>query len=143
MDNAALELTVRSRGGERCEARIRRHVIRIDQPPDVLDHDTGPTPVELFVAGVAADIAQHACRYLHRLCLPAGVTVTARYRTEIRPARLGGIELQVEVTDLPVGLRSSFLNVLEHSPSYETLRFPPELSITFRPDVPQASAGRD
>jgi uncharacterized OsmC-like protein len=112
----------------------------MDQPPDLLDHDTGPTPVELFVAGIAADVAQHACRYLHRLGLPAGVTVTARYRTELRPARLGEIGLEVSVTDLPTGLRSSLINVLEHCPAYETLRFQPRLSITLGPDAPQMPA---
>ncbi|WP_160147067.1 OsmC family protein [Thermomonospora echinospora] len=111
-------------------------MIHIDQPPDVLDHDTGPTPVELFVAGVAADLAQHARRYLNRLGLPACVSVTAHYRTELQPARLGGIEMEVAVTDLPLGLRASLLNVLERCTLYETLRLQPDLSIKLTSTTP-------
>ncbi|GAA3947492.1 hypothetical protein GCM10023085_32150 [Actinomadura viridis] len=133
MDDGDLELTVRSRGGERCDAWIRHHVIHLDQPTDVLDHDTGPTPLEIFVAGIAADVAQHASRYLHRVCLPGSVSVTARFRTGLRPARLSRIELEVAVADLPTGLRSSLLNVLERSPTYASLQAVPETSIILRP----------
>ncbi len=114
-------------GGDRFDIQVRRHAVRVDQPPDSCGGDTGPAPVELLVGSLAASVAQYAERYLHRCELPAGVAVTARYELGLRPGRVDRVELTVEAPGLPEGLRGSFSSVLEHCPVYNTLSVPPEI----------------
>lgn len=108
------DLTVAWRGGDRFDVRIRRHVVRVDQLRDFGGSDTGPTPAELFVGGVAAYAAHCAERYLRRYQLPAGVTVTAHYELGPGPARLRRIDLALRATDLPRGLRDSLAAAVRH-----------------------------
>jgi hypothetical protein len=48
------------RHGDRFDIRIRDHMVTVDQPADVGGDDAGPTPTELFVAGLASCVAFHA-----------------------------------------------------------------------------------
>lgn len=120
------------RGGDRFDIQIRRHTVRIDQSRDFGGGDTGPDPVELLVGSLAACVAHRAERYLHRCELPAGVTVTAHYDLDVRPARVGRIELVVEAPGVPEGLRDSFTTVIEHSAVHNSLRLPPEIVFRIR-----------
>ena len=62
--------------GDRFEVSIREHVVTVDQPVQAGGQDIGPTPTELFVAGLASCVAFYARRYLRRHKLDAtGLTV--------------------------------------------------------------------
>lgn len=126
-------------GGDRFDIQVRRHSVRVDRPPDEGGGDTGPTPVELIVGGLAASVAQAAERYLHRCQFPAGVTVTARYGLGVRPGRVTHIELDVAAPGLPEGLRGSFRAALEHCSGYNTLAAPPEISLRVRTGEPETA----
>jgi putative redox protein len=63
-------IRVESSGADRYDIRIRDHVVRADQPRDSGGDDTGPTPVELYVAGLAACVGHYAGRFLRRHGLP-------------------------------------------------------------------------
>ncbi|GAA2899204.1 hypothetical protein GCM10010517_64710 [Streptosporangium fragile] len=129
MQNRNGTVTIAWRGGDRFDIQIRRHAVRVDQPRDFGGGDTGPDPVELFVGTLAACVAHRAERYLHRCEMPAGVTVTAHYDLDIRPARVGRIELVVDAPGVPAGLRDSFATVVEHSAVHNSLRLPPEITV--------------
>ncbi|GIH95790.1 OsmC family protein [Planobispora siamensis] len=131
-------------GGDRFDIKIRDHRVRADQPTDAGGSDTGPTPVELFVAGLAACTAHYARRYLHRRDLPMGVTVTARYEMDPRPARVARVELVVKAPGLPENLRDSFTAVIEHCTVHNSLRVPPRVDfrvVTAESAAQNATAG--
>ncbi|GHE38421.1 hypothetical protein GCM10017673_45970 [Streptosporangium violaceochromogenes] len=123
-------VTIVWRGGDRFDIHARRHIVRVDQLRDFGGGDSGPDPVELFVGSLAACAAHRAERYLHRCELPAGITITAHYDLDLRPARVSRVELVVEAPGVPAGLRDSLSAAIEHSAVCNSLRQPPE--ITFR-----------
>ena len=51
------EMTVRHQGGDRFEIDVRGHRVIVDQPSGAGGSDKGPTPTELFVAGLASCVA--------------------------------------------------------------------------------------
>lgn len=74
------EMLVVHREDDAFAVLVRDHVIHVDQPYSAGGTDAGPTPVELFVASLAACAAHYARRYLARHGLPAtGLEVTAGY----------------------------------------------------------------
>ncbi|GAA1902126.1 OsmC family protein [Actinomadura bangladeshensis] len=74
---------------------VRDHVLHVDQPYSAGGMDGGLTPVELFVASLAACAAHSARRHLVRHCLPAeGLEVTADFAMNGDvPARVSQIVL--------------------------------------------------
>jgi OsmC-like protein len=82
-------VTVQHHGGDRFGIQVRGHEVTVDQPTAYGGTDAGPTPTELFVAGLAGCVAFYARRYLARHGLPeSGLTVTAEYTMATRPARV-------------------------------------------------------
>lgn len=74
------EMLVVHRENDAFAVLVRDHVIHVDQPYGAGGMDIGPTPVELFVASLAARAAYYARRFLARRGLPAtGLEVTAGY----------------------------------------------------------------
>lgn len=74
---------------------VRDHVVHVDQPYSAGGMDGGLTPVELFVASLAACAAHPARRHLVRHSLPAeGLEVTADFAMNAdAPARVSRIAL--------------------------------------------------
>jgi putative redox protein len=91
------EMLVVHRENDAFAVLVRDHVIHVDQPYSAGGMDVGPTPVELFVASLAACAAHYARRYLVRRGLPAnGLEVTADYAMAPEvPARVSRIELRL------------------------------------------------
>ncbi|XRQ09829.1 OsmC family protein [Actinomadura welshii] len=91
------EMTVVHREHEAFAVVVRGHVIRVDQPYSAGGTDDGPTPVELFVASLAACAAHYARRYLVRHGLPAdGLEVTAGFAmSATAPTRVSRIGLRL------------------------------------------------
>ncbi len=130
--------------GDRFLVRIRDHNLIIDQPLDEGGEDVGPTPTELFVAGLAACVGFYAERFLRRHGLPAH---DLRVRTSFelskdRPARVASIDLRVIV---PAGLTSRQLEAMQavvgHCTVHNSLRQPPEVRILLA--EPEAPADRE
>jgi len=132
-DDMALE--VRHVAGERFEADIRGHRVVIDQPDA---GDGGPTPVELFVAGLASCVAALGRAYLLRHGLPAdGLSVTAEHDVEQRPSRVSDVQLVIRVPDtVPEHRRRGLLTVASRCTVHNSLRTPPHVTLTSAP--PQA-----
>ncbi|MCQ0020696.1 OsmC family protein [Actinomadura madurae] len=64
------EMLVVHRENDAFAVLVRDHVIHVDQPYGAGGMDIGPTPVELFVASLAARAAYYARRFLARRGLP-------------------------------------------------------------------------
>ncbi|MEO3859927.1 OsmC family protein [Acrocarpospora sp. B8E8] len=120
---------VESAGADRYDIRIRDHVVRADQPRDDGGDDTGPTPVELLVAGLAACVGYYAGRFLRRHGLAADLTVTATYTLASRPARVDHIGMTVTAPGLPAQQRAAFAAVINHCTVHNTLLQPPQVDI--------------
>src|SRR5437773_4790219 len=106
------DIEVRHVAGDHLAVRVGGHTIDVDQPEEAGGADLGPTPTELFVAGLAACVAFYAERFLRRHDLdPAGLTVTTDFAmSEDRPARVTAISVRVSV---PEGLSPERKRALE------------------------------
>ena len=84
-------------GGDRFAIALRGHEIMVDQPADVGGTDIGPTPTELFVAGLVSCVAVYAGRFLarHGVCAE-GLRVDADWEMgEGSPARVGCVTIRI------------------------------------------------
>src|SRR5215475_12838320 len=103
-EQAMSAITVDYLGGEAFSVRARDHTVVVDQPYTEGGENAGPTPTELFIAGLAGCVAFYAHRFLARHGLPSyGLRVQAHYEIGAdRPTRVGSVELAIEVpTDVP------------------------------------------
>jgi putative redox protein len=124
-------ISVEHLGGDRFEISMRDHRVVVDQPESDGGEDTGPTPTELFVAGLVSCVAHYARRYLARHGLPtAGLSVTGEFEIVSRPARVGAIDIRIA---LPVGVpadrRAALLAVASHCTVHNTLDDVPPVTI--------------
>jgi uncharacterized OsmC-like protein len=124
-----MSLQVRSVEDERFEIMVRGHTVVVDQPDA---GNQGPTPVEIFVAGLASCVAVLARRYLARHDLPTdGLVVTAEHDLEGDARRISDVRLVVQVPDgVPEHRRRALLAVASHCTVHNTLRTPPRVSLT-------------
>lgn len=130
-EDASLRVAYRS--GDRFDISIRDHVVTVDQPADVGGDDSGPTPTELFVAGLASCVAFYARRYLRRHKLDAsGLTVESTYRMATKPARVSRVDLQIRLPlELPSERRKGLLAVASHCTVHNSITAEPEITIGF------------
>jgi len=125
-------ITVRHEGGDRFSIDVRGHRVVVDQPVDVGGNDTGPTPTELFVVGLASCVGFYAERFLRRHDLPVrGLGVDCDFEmSEDGPARVTAIDVRVH---LPMGFpeerRVALDRVVEHCAVHNTLRLGTEVRI--------------
>lgn len=117
--------------GDRFDISIRDHVVTVDQPTEVGGDDTGPTPTELFVAGLASCVAFYARRYLRRHQLDAsGLTVETSYRMGTKPTRVSQVDLQIIVPqELPPARRDGLLKVASHCTVHNSITTAPEITV--------------
>jgi len=122
-----MEIGVRHEGGDRYRIELGRHSVLVDQPDT---GDAGPTPTDLFVASLAACTAHYAGRFFARHGVDAaGFGVTCVFQmAEDRPARVGSVELRLELPDaFPDDLRDRLLAVVEHCTVHNSITDPPEI----------------
>lgn len=124
-------IEARQLDGDRFEVTVRDHALTTDQPVPTGD-DEGPTPVELFVASLTACVAVLARRYLARHGVPtSGLTVTAEHEVTDRPSRVAAVRLAIHLpAGVPESRGRSLLTVASHCTVHNTLRTPPEVTIT-------------
>ena len=127
--------------GDRFTVRIRGHRLVTDQPVEAGGGDAGPTPTELFVAGLAGCVAFYGGRFLRRH-IDGSLSVVCTYdMSEDRPARVTAIRI---VVDVPAALRSDvregLRRAVEHCTVHNSLRTPPDVRISLRDPV-LATAG--
>ncbi|MCZ7461928.1 OsmC family protein [Streptomyces sp. WMMC940] len=137
--------------GDACAVTVRGHALRVDQPVTDGGQDTGPTPVELFVASVAACVAHYAGRFLERHGLDRGaLRVTADHTMAAdRPARVATLTVDVDVPGLPPARARPLEAVAARCAVKNTLEHPPAITVRLRDDgraprpVGSSAAGGD
>ncbi|GAA3939056.1 hypothetical protein GCM10023085_20680 [Actinomadura viridis] len=92
------DITVIHRMDDAFAVIIRDHVIHVDQPYSAGGMDAGPSPLELFVAGLAACAAHDGRRYLAAHGLPAeGLRARVRFSVKAgSPERVVRVDLVME-----------------------------------------------
>jgi putative redox protein len=140
MGTSSATIRVEHQGGDRLLIETRGHELSSDQPVEDGGDDTGPTPTELFLAGLAGCVAFYGARFLRRHGLATeGLVVTCNYAWAANPNRIGEIDLSVEAPTLTPERREAFSRVIEHCTVHNTLRQPPEVRIRVAP-APVAAA---
>jgi len=124
-------ITVVNTHGDRMAIRIRGHDLVSDQPMDAGGEDTGPTPTELFVAGLAACVGFYAERFLRRHGSAEGMTVTCDFAMSTdRPSRVASVDLRIDLPGpLREDLRDALLRAADHCTVHNSLRTPPAVHI--------------
>jgi LmbE family N-acetylglucosaminyl deacetylase len=127
-------MRVDHRGGDRFDIVMGDHVVTVDQPEHAGGEDSGPTPTELFIAGLASCVAFYARRYLRRHRLgEEGLAVEVSYRMASKPARVGAIDIRIKVPDdLPAERRDGLLAVASHCTVHNSITTPPDIAIELR-----------
>jgi uncharacterized OsmC-like protein len=124
-------LNVRWLDGDRFDIDLRQHRVTVDQPIPVGGDDTGPTPTELFVGGLASCVAFYARRYLRRHGLDAsGLEVETSYRMGTRPARVTDVTMTVRVpAGVPEERRNALLAMATHCTVHNSITTAPEIQV--------------
>jgi putative redox protein len=119
-------------GGERLAVAVRGHEIVVDQPAEAGGTDSGPTPTELFVAGLASCVAVYASRFLarHDVCSD-GLRVDAAWEMgEGRPPRVGCVTISITPPPtLPASRLPALLAVSSACTVHNSLASPPAVRI--------------
>ena len=126
------QMTVRSLGADRYAVGLRGHELVVDQPTALGGTDAGPTPTELFVAGLASCVMFYAGRYLARHDIDReGLRMDVAWQlAEGRPPRVGSVTITLTP---PPGLPServpAFLAVSRGCTVHHSLEQPPKVAI--------------
>jgi uncharacterized OsmC-like protein len=128
------------KAGDRFEINIRQHVLSVDQPAAEGGEDAAPTPTELFVGSLASCVGFYARRFLARHDLPTeGLSVTADFDMDSRPARVSDMRLHIRVPDgVPEERRAGLLAVARHCTIHNSLQQPPQVRIELAVPAPSS-----
>jgi uncharacterized OsmC-like protein len=128
-------LRVRWQAEDRFDIQLRGHTLIVDQPEAVGGTDVGPTPTELFVAGLASCVGFYARRYLRRHDIDAaGLEVRTSYRMAARPARVAAVDMEIQLpASLPPERRAGLLAQAAHCTVHNTIRHTPDIAIRLAP----------
>jgi uncharacterized OsmC-like protein len=124
-------VAVAHEGGDRFTVAVRGHTLTTDQPVEDGGTDVGPSPTELFIAGLAACVGFYARRYLARHGLPeAGLEVRAGYSLTSGPTRVGEIRLGITLpAGIPEERRPALLAVASGCTVHNSLHQTPAVTI--------------
>jgi putative redox protein len=126
------EIHVHHVHGDHFLVKVGGHTLSVDQPEESGGEDRGPTPTELFVAGLAACVGFYAGRYLRRHDVDStGLAVESDFSmSDERPSRVTSVAIRVRV---PVPLSAerwaALERVVERCTVHNTLRDPPAVRI--------------
>lgn len=126
------ELSVDHLRGDRFSIRIRGHEVVADQPREHGGEDGGPTPTELFVAGLAACAGFYAGRFLRRHGIPSeGLRVECAFDMATDPpSRVSFVELRLLVpAELSETRRKALLRMVDRCTVHNSLRDAPQVRI--------------
>jgi uncharacterized OsmC-like protein len=123
--------------------QVGQHSLTIDQPASAGGDDLGPTPVQLFVASLAACVAHYAGSYLARHDLSSdGLAVDADYAmADDSPARVASVSISITPpAGLPANRQAGLLAVASHCTLHNTLREAPPVDISLSSEHCAAAA---
>lgn len=127
-------LTVSHLYADAFEIDVRGHHVTVDQPVAAGGADLGPTPIDLFVASLAACAGLYAARFLRRHGLAASedglrVHCEASMSSEL-PARIAAVSLRLTgLPELTERQRAALLAVVDHCTVHNSIRQAPRVRI--------------
>jgi hypothetical protein len=110
------------RHGNGFSATIRGQMLELADPRS--GHALAPTPEDLLITSIAADLAWSTQCFLRTRGLPDSVSVSGAWRTKSSPPALADIEMTVVVSRGVDALRTQLLAVLENGLARRALRGP-------------------
>jgi hypothetical protein len=110
-----------TRRGDGFQASIHGHMLELADPTD---HRLAPSPDDLLIAAVAADLAWSARRFLRALGLPEDVSVSARWQTTDGLPSLADITMTVTVSTRAKAVSEALAASFENSLAARTLAEP-------------------
>jgi uncharacterized OsmC-like protein len=125
------QMTVRYQDGDHLEIDVRGHRLIVDQPIGAGGSDEGPTPTELFIAGLASCVGFYAERFLRRHSLPVeGLEVRCEFAMDLRAARVESVQMAVVVPAFRnESHRRALLAVVDHCTVHNSIRQEPKVGI--------------
>ena len=116
---------------DRFTVSVREHQLAVDQPLAAGGSDQGLSPVEMFVASIAACIGHYARRYLHRHGLAEDpLAVSAHWTVAEKPARIASMRFHLSIAEeIPPDRRRAVLAMANRCTLHNTLAMAPEISI--------------
>jgi putative redox protein len=125
-----MELTVTSLRGDRHRISVRGHELLVDQPRGDGGTEAGPSPVELFVASLAACVAHYARRGLGPEGEGPSVHCTWT-QSDSPPWRVTSIAIDVRLpAATPEGRLAAVRRAIEHCTVHNSLVDPPLVRIS-------------
>jgi uncharacterized OsmC-like protein len=127
------DIIVKHEQGDRFRISVRGHEIVADQPIDDGGEDLGPTPTELFVAGLVSCVGFYAERFLRRHDLSVeGLAVECDFAfAKDRPARVSDVTIRVILPEgFPADRRPGLHAVVEHCTVHNSIKQAPEIRIS-------------
>ena len=125
-------MTVRSLGDDRYAVQVRDHELIVDQPAEADGTELGPTPVELFVAGLASCVAHYAGSYLarHHICRDDLRVDLSWQLADDRPARVANVTIRITPPPgLPPARLPALLAVARACTVHNSLEQPPMVTV--------------
>jgi uncharacterized OsmC-like protein len=125
-------IVVEHQENDRFTMSVGRHALTVDQPVSAGGDDAGPTPTELFVAGLASCVGFYAGRFLRRHGISAsGLRVECDFAmSEGTPARVSAIDLRVVVpAGVPASRMPALQRMVEHCTVHNSIVIAPDIRI--------------
>lgn len=128
---AKVSVDVTPEEGHRFAIAVRDHIVYVDQPTTAGGADSAPTPLELFLASLAACVAHYARGYLDRHDLASdGLAVHANGDLVNGPARLDEIVIELTLpASFPEERRAALVAVANKCTVHNTLEHQPTVRI--------------
>lgn len=112
------------------DAKVRNHNITIDLPANFQGTDTGPTPPELFVVGLASCMGYYALFYCKKNKISVdGLKIHADYEKAINPNRISKVFVKIFVPGLSTEQKKGVLEAASKCLVHQSLIQKPEINV--------------
>lgn len=136
-------MTVTHVQGDQFAVDIRGHRLVVDQPQRPPALEAGPSPLELWVAGLAACVAHFAHLVLARTDPAATVTATCEYEmSDEPPSRVAVVHVALTLPPLDPERLASIRRAVEQCTVSRSLERPPEVIVTLGSQAAAQGTGR-
>lgn len=132
-------MSVTPAAGTALQVRAGHHVLVTDLPQDRGGHDAGASPIELFVAALAACAAHQVRAFLHTHGkLDAGLEVGCHYDVADNPERVESIQLTVRVAQaLEPAEKAALLRAIDRCAVHASIALPADLQVVVATTEPE------
>ncbi len=126
-----MDIEVSLPGGARVDARIGRHTVHTDQPPEAGGEGSAPSPFETFLASIGTCAGTYVLGFCRQRRLPTdGVHIVARIESDPATHMVRTIHLDIHVpAGFPEEYRGALIRSAELCAVKKHLENPPRFAI--------------